>query len=190
MFNSGQNAASYIGMISGIYTPVRPMTNFLLSVRQIFQFQFWPHRRYCHVILGQLLRKYDVIDFQDGGRRRSILLPVLYFLMSLPSEGQNLLTNQILSTSMVNIISIYGWDITISGLEKQMSTILEIYFRFRSRPIFRNLYFISVSACRILSKSELPLRKYNVISLYQDGGRNGWILLPVSYQLMSLHSEG
>jgi len=43
---------------------------------------------------------------------------------------------------MVNIIPFCGWDITTSGLEKQMSTILEIYFRFRSRPFFRNLYFI------------------------------------------------
>jgi len=62
------------------------MRNFLLSVRQIFQFQFWPHRRYCHVILGQLLQIYDVISiFQDNGRSRSILLPVSYLLMSLPS---------------------------------------------------------------------------------------------------------
>jgi len=119
------------------------MRNFLLSVRQTFQFQFWPHRRYCHVILDQLLRKYDVISiFQDGGRGRSILLPVSYLLMSLPPEGQNLSTNQISSTSMVNIISIYGWDITTSGLEKQTSTILEFYFRFRSRPFSHNLHFI------------------------------------------------
>ena len=39
-------------------------------------------------------------------------------------------------------ISIYGWDITTSGLKKQTSTILEFYFRFRSRPFSRNLHFI------------------------------------------------
>ena len=39
-------------------------------------------------------------------------------------------------------ISIYGWDITTSGLEKQTSTTLEFYFRFRSRPFSRNLHFI------------------------------------------------
>jgi len=120
------------------------MRNFLLS--EIIQFQFWPHRRYCHVnvILGlQLLRKYDVISiFQDGGRGHSILLPVSYLLMSLPSEGQNLSTKYISSTSKVNIISIYGWDITTTALEKQTSTILEFYFRFRSRPFSRNLHFI------------------------------------------------
>jgi len=31
-------------------------------------------------------------------------------------------------------ISIHSWDITTSGLEKQMSAILEFYFRFWSRP--------------------------------------------------------
>jgi len=39
-------------------------------------------------------------------------------------------------------ISIYGRDITTSGLEEQTSTILEFYFRFRSRPFSRNLHFI------------------------------------------------
>ena len=43
---------------------------------------------------------------------------------------------------------------------------------------------------RTLSKSKHPLRKYDVISISQDGGRDGWILLPVSYLLMSLPSEG
>jgi len=55
--------------------------------------------------------------------------------MSLPSEG-NLSTIQISSTSS------YGWDITTSGLQKQTSTILEFYFRFRSRPFSHNLHFI------------------------------------------------
>jgi len=86
------------------------MRNFLLSVRQIFQFQFWPHRRYWH---GSATAEiWHHIDFSRWRR-----------------------------TSMV-IISIYGWDITTSGLEKQTSTILEFYFRFRSRPFSRNLYFI------------------------------------------------
>ena len=61
------------------------MINFLLSVRQIIQFQFWPHRRYCHVILGlQLLRKYGVLSiFRDGCRGRSILLLVSYLFTIL-----------------------------------------------------------------------------------------------------------
>ena len=56
--------------------------------------------------------------------------------------------------------------------------------------IFPLSTFYSASAYRISSKSEQPLRKYNVILLYQDGGRDSWILLPVLYQLMSLPSEG
>jgi len=114
------------------------MSDFLLSVRQIFHSQFWPHRRYCHVILGQLMRKYDVISIvQDSGRGRSILLPVSYLLMSLPSEGQ--IYQQ---TKCRRHISIYGWGITTSGLEKQTSATLEFYFRFRSRPFGRNLHII------------------------------------------------
>ena len=90
------------------------------------------------------------------------------------------------SKLMVNIISIYGWDITTSGLKKQTSTILEFYYRFRSRPFSRNLHFILHQPAEFR-----PNRKYNnVISIIQDGGRNGWILLPVSYLSMSLPSEG
>jgi len=38
--------------------------------------------------------------------------------------------------------TIFGWDITTTSLEKQASTSLEFYFRFRSRPFSRNLHFI------------------------------------------------
>ena len=112
------------------------MRNFLLSVRQIFQFQFWPHRRYWHVILGQPLRKYDIISlYQDGGRGRWIF-PVSHLLISLPSEGQ---------TKFRRHIWIDGWDLTIytSVFEKQTSAILEFYFRFWSRL----LLVISTSFC-------------------------------------------
>ena len=40
------------------------------------------------------------------------------------------------------LISISIWDITISGFEIQTSATLEFYFRFRSRPVRRNLYVI------------------------------------------------
>jgi len=36
----------------------------------------------------------------------------------------------------------FCWDVTSSGLEKQTSTILEFYFRFRSRPFSRSLHLI------------------------------------------------
>jgi len=78
------------------------------------------------------------------------------------------------------------------------------YFRFWITNVrhIRNLLSVSISSIcpksahysasgyRILSKSKHPLRKYDVISMYQDAGRDGWILLPVSYLLMSLPSEG
>jgi len=44
-------------------------------------------------------------------------------------------TNQ--QTKFCRHMSIYDWDITTSGLEKQTSAILEFYFRFRSRPFRR-----------------------------------------------------
>jgi len=39
-------------------------------------------------------------------------------------------------------VSIDGWDLTTSVFEKQMSAILEIYFRFRFRPFSQNLHII------------------------------------------------
>jgi len=108
------------------------MRNFLLSVRHIFQFQFWPHRRYWHVILGQLLGKYEIISlYKDGGRGRWILFPVSHLLMSLPSEGQSLWSKQISSTYL-------NWWLRFNYFrffEKQTSAILEFYFRFWFRPL-------------------------------------------------------
>jgi len=54
-----------------------------------------------------------IVIFQDGGRGRSILLLLVSYLLMLRSKSI------ISSTSMVNIISIYGWDITTSGLENK-----------------------------------------------------------------------
>jgi len=46
------------------------------------------------------------------------------------------------------------------------------------------------STCQISSVSDDLLRKYNVISIFQDGSRGRSILLPVSYLLMSVPLEG
>jgi len=122
--------------------------------------------------------------YQDGDRGRSILFPVSHLLISLPS-GQSLLANQILSTYL-------NWWLRYN------------YFRFWKTNVrhIGNLLSVSISTIwpksahyyawgyRILSKSKHQLRKYDVISISQDGGRDGWILLPVSYLLMSLPSEG
>ena len=90
----------------------------------------------------------------------------------------------------VDIISIYGWDITTSGLEKQTSTILEFYFWFRSRPFSRNLHFILHQSAEFPPNRSRHCGNNNVISLYQHGGRGRWILFPVSHLLISLPSEG
>ena len=62
-----------------------------------FRFRFILPQLACYFASGcrmsskrdHLLRKCDVISiFPDGGRSRSILFPVSYLLMSLPSDGQ------------------------------------------------------------------------------------------------------
>ena len=45
------------------------------------------------------------------------------------------------------------------------------------------------TGCKFSSKSDNLQRKYDVISIFQDGGRGGSILLPVSYLFMPLPSE-
>ena len=57
--------------------------------------------------------------------------------MSLPSE-----VKVYQQTKFRQDISIGGWYITTSGLEIQTSAILKFYFRFRSRPVHRNLHDI------------------------------------------------
>ena len=69
----------------------------------------------------------DIIDFKDGSRGGTILLPVSYFMTLLSSEGQKLSANQIWSSYL-----------NPRMLEKQTSAILEFYFRFWFRRFNRN----------------------------------------------------
>jgi len=129
---------------------------------------------------------FDVISlYKDNGHGRSILFPVSHLFISLPLEGQSLWANQILSTYL-------NWWLRYN------------YFRFGKTNVrhIGNQLSVSISTIcpksayystpgyRILSKSKHPLRKYDVISISEDGGRDGWILVPVSYLLMSLPSQG
>ena len=86
------------------------------------------------------LQTYNVISlYQDGGRGRWILFPVSHLLISLPSEGQSLWANQISLTFL-------NWWLRCNYFrfwKKQMSAILEFYFRFCSRA----LPVISMSFC-------------------------------------------
>jgi len=69
-----------------------------------FRFQPWPHTRNRHVILHQpvkchLQQSNDVVSiFLHARLSGSILLPVLYLLSSLSSEGQSVSASQILCT--------------------------------------------------------------------------------------------
>jgi len=76
-----------------------------------------------------------------------------------------------------------------SVLEKQTSAILEFYFRFRSWPFRHNLHVILLEPAEFCPKSEHLLRTYDVICIFQDGGRDHSILLPVSHLLMPLPLE-
>ena len=78
-------------------------------------------------------------------------------------------------TKFLRYISIDGRDITTSVFEKQTSAILEIYFRFQFQSFAQNPHITLHQATEFR-----PNRST------QDGGRDGCILLPVSYLLMSL----
>jgi len=128
----------------------------------------------------------DVISlYQDGGRGLSILFLVSHLLISLPSEGQSLWANQISSTYLnwwLRYNYFRFWKTNVRHIGNLLSVSISI-----TCP--KSAHY-SASGYQTLSKSKHPLRKYDVISISQDGGRDGWILLPVSYLLMSLPSEG
>ena len=124
-----------------------------------------------------LIKRYD---FQI----EAILFPVSHLLISLPSEGQSLWENQISSTYLNWWLRYFRfWKTNVRLIGNLLTN-----FDFDHFPEICTLFCIRLY--RILSKSKHQLRKYDVISIYQNGGRYGWILLPVSYLLMSLPSEG
>jgi len=105
--------------------------------------------------------------------------------MSLPSEVQSLWANQISSTYL-------NWWPRYNYFRFWKTKRLPYWkstfgFDFDHLPEICTLFCIRLPN---LSKSKHPVWKYDVISISQDGGRDGWILLPDSYLLMSLPSEG
>jgi len=105
--------------------------------------------------------------------------------MSLPSEGQ-----MYQQSKFRRHISIDGWDITTSIFLKTNARHNGNLLSVSISTICPKSGHYSASGYRISSKLKHPLRTYAVISISQDGGRDGWILLPVSYLLTSLPSEG
>jgi len=106
--------------------------------------------------------------------------------------------------------SIHSYDITISGLEKQTSAVLAFYFRFRFQPYhctciwamsfcirLHNVAFLcDESAVNSNQPTCIRLSNFMHIGAYlvelwcyinfQDGGRWGTVLLPVTDWLTSL----
>jgi len=68
-------------------------------------------------------------------------------------------------------ISIDGWDLTTSVFEKNVRHI-GILLPVLISTTYRNLHVILHHAYRISFKSEHALQKYDVISIFQDGGRH------------------
>ena len=149
------------------------MRNFLLSVGKICQSQFWPHRRNWHVILDQLLRKYDFISiFQDGGSGRSILLPVSYFwcpcLQKVKVYQQTKFRRHQWST-YINLWLKYNdfW------FGKTNVHLIGILLPVLISTTSRNFHVIMYHATEFRpNRTTHPLQKYDVISIFQDGGRD------------------
>jgi len=122
---------------------------------------------------------------RDIRPNRSNTISGFALLISLPSEGQSLWAKKNSSTYLnwwlrYNYCRFWKTNVRHIGnlLSVSISTICQ-----------KSAYY-SASGYWILSKSKHPLRKYDVISISQNGGRDDWILLLVSYLLMSLPSEG
>ena len=97
--------------------------------------------------------------------------------MSLTSEGQSLSANQISSTYLdwwLRYNCFRFWKTNVRHIRNILSVSI-------SNICLKSAHY-SASGYRISSKSKHPLRKYNVISIFQDDRRDGWILLPVSYR--------
>ena len=91
------------------------------------------------------------IDFQDDGRCGAILFSV-----------SDLVTYHCLQKARVyqqskfhSYNSSHGWDITISGLEKQTSAILEFYFRFRFRQYHCSRHVVLHQSSKFLANRTL-----------------------------------
>jgi len=139
LFNTGQNAASYIGITSEIYTPEK----FLAFSPSDFSVSILTSSPLLSCHSGSATAEiWRHIDFSRWRPRSLNTTSSLIFVDVLAFRR----SKSIKKPHFVDIngqhISVYGSDITTSCLEKETSTILEFYFRFRSRPFSRNLHFI------------------------------------------------
>ena len=121
------------------------------NVRHIefyFRFQFRPHHRNRHTILLQVARchlhraiLYGVVMLEPIFKMAAATAQ-FYFRFRTGEVCLFRMSVAISKPNLVGIISIRGWDITISGLEKQTFAILEFCFRFQFRQRHRNRHAI------------------------------------------------
>ena len=125
-------------------------SGFGIQTSAILEFYFWfrpgPVRRNLHVIL------HHHTEFRANRIthcRNMTSYPFLkmaaatvkyYFRFRICRWLQKVKVYQ--QTKFRQDISIGGWDLTTSGFEIQTSAISELYLRFRSRPVHRNLHVI------------------------------------------------
>jgi len=108
--------------------------------------------------------------------------------MSLPSEGQSLSANQISSTYL-NWWLIYNY---FCFWKKKRPPYWKstFGFNFDHLPEICTLFCIRLPNFVQIEAPTADIWRHIHFTISQDGGRDGWILLPVSYLLMSLPSEG
>jgi len=195
--NSGENARrSYIGVTSRTYIWHDQWAIFRFQSVTFFNFDFdpiavivislcvsMPHFTNIGSLTAEIWR---LIGFQDGGRCGAILPPYRTGWRHFLQKVSHCLWAY---TKYRQDISIHGRDVTISVLQKQTSAIFEFYFRFRSRPLCRNLHG-SASDNPISSKSEHPVAK-----IWRHIHVSRWRPRPLNTTsgfvfLMSLPSEG
>ena len=105
--------------------------------------------------------------------------------MSLPSESQSLSANQISSRYL-------HWRLryNYSGLEIQTSAILEFYFRFRSRPVRRNVHVIMHQAAEFRPNWSTYCRHMTSYPFLKMAAATAIYYFRFHICLMSLPSEG
>jgi len=78
-----------------------------------------------------------------------------------------------LQTKFRRDISIHGWD---SGFWKHTSAMLEFYFRFRFSRLCHHRHVILHLPAKFWQKLHHPWHNYDVICIFQDGGRQSYWL--------------
>jgi len=106
-----------------------------------FPFRSRPLRRNLHVILNQ------ATEFRPNRSTHCRNMTSYPFLKMVAATAKYYFRFRICSCHYQDI-SIGGGDISTSGFEIQTSAILEFYFRFRYRPVRRNLHVILYQATK------------------------------------------